>query len=90
MKKLGYSKRLEKLQKEGKETITLEYEEYRKLLKTSKYSWLSEEAEQTVISMVQYCLNMGLCMGMDGGMKQFHPVVYHDFVLELKRLCELD
>ncbi|MBG4395210.1 hypothetical protein GHT73_09570 [Pseudomonas aeruginosa] len=49
---------------------------------------LSEEAESTVISMVEYCLNARVCLGMDEGFKSFDPEVEHDFVKELREFVE--
>ncbi|HIE5895774.1 TPA: hypothetical protein ACXN0B_000842 [Pseudomonas aeruginosa] len=45
---------------------------------------LSEEAESTVIGMVEYCLNARVCLGMDEGFKSFDPEEEHDFVKELR------
>ncbi|HCC4868749.1 TPA: hypothetical protein M5N95_004652 [Pseudomonas aeruginosa] len=49
---------------------------------------LSEEAESTVIGMVEYCLNARVCLGMDEGFKSFAPEEEHDFVKELREFVE--
>ncbi|HHM0555282.1 TPA: hypothetical protein ACRDQR_000602 [Pseudomonas aeruginosa] len=49
---------------------------------------LSEEAESTVIGMVEYCLNARVCLGMDEGFKSFDPEEEHDFVKELREFVE--
>lgn len=45
---------------------------------------LSEEAESTIIGMVEYCLNARVCLGMDEGFKSFDPEEEHGFVKELR------
>lgn len=35
---------------------------------TLKYENLSQEAKETLIGMVEFCINNGFCMGMDEGL----------------------
>jgi len=36
-----------------------------------EYTELSEEAKEVVKGMVEFCINNGMCMGMDEGFKSF-------------------
>lgn len=45
---------------------------------------LSPEAYSTVIGMVEHCLNVRACMGMDEGFKDFDTEEEHDFVKEIR------
>jgi hypothetical protein len=45
---------------------------------------LSAESYSVVIGMVEHCLNVRACMGMDEGFKDFDTEEEHDFVKEIR------
>jgi hypothetical protein len=49
----------------------------------SELTGLSSEAYSVLIGMVEHCLNVRACMGMDEGFKDFDTEEEHDFVKEL-------
>lgn len=48
---------------------------------------LSEEAEESLKGMVEYCINHGIAMGQDEGFSSFEPENKHPFRIELERFC---
>ncbi|MBF8692552.1 hypothetical protein [Pseudomonas fulva] len=50
---------------------------------------LGQEAYSTLVGMVEHCLNMRTCMGMDEGFKSFDSEEDHDFVKELRSFVAL-
>lgn len=55
------------------------------------YEQLSDDAKQTLKGMVEYCIERGLCMGMDEGIEVFADgdtkEVKHVFRNELEKFC---
>lgn len=49
---------------------------------------LSSEAYSVMLGMVDHCLNIRACMGMDEGFKDFDTEEEHDFVKELRALLD--
>lgn len=49
---------------------------------------LSEEAEETLKVMAEYCINHGIAMGQDEGFSSFGPEIKHHFRVELERFCQ--
>ena len=53
-----------------------------------KYSDLSKESKDVLLGMVEFCIDLGCCMGMDEGIAQFedddHDEIKHPFRLELE------
>lgn len=49
---------------------------------------LSAEAYNVMLGMVEHCLNIRACMGMDEGFKDFDTEEEHDFVKELRALLD--
>ncbi|WP_025126431.1 hypothetical protein [Pseudomonas sp. PH1b] len=47
---------------------------------------LTPEAHSTMLGMVEHCLNVRACMGMDEGFKDFDTEEEHGFVKELRAL----
>ena len=47
---------------------------------------LSAESYSVVIGMIEHCLNVRACMGMDEGFKDFDTEEEHDFVKEIRAL----
>lgn len=56
------------------------------------YEKLSEEAKQTLKTMVEFCIERGYCMGMDEGIAQFkedgNEEIKHPFRTELEAFCD--
>lgn len=48
------------------------------------FSELSDEAKEVAKVMIAYCINNGICMGMDEGFESFNPDVKHQFRKELE------
>lgn len=51
---------------------------------------LTPEAHNVMLGMVEHCLNIRACMGMDEGFKDFDTEEEHDFVKELRALLDAD
>lgn len=49
---------------------------------------LTPEAHSVMLGMVEHCLNVRACMGMDEGFKDFDTEEEHDFVKELRALLD--
>ena len=49
---------------------------------------ISSEAYSVMLGMVEHCLNIRACMGMDEGFKDFDIEEEHDFVKELRALLD--
>ena len=49
---------------------------------------LSSEAYSVMLGMLEHCLNIRACMGMDEGFKDFDTEEEHDFVKELRALLD--
>lgn len=49
---------------------------------------LTPQAHSVVLGMVEHCLNVRACMGMDEGFKDFDTEEEHDFVKELRALVD--
>ena len=49
---------------------------------------LTGEAHSVMLGMVEHCLNIRACMGMDEGFKDFDTEEEHDFVKELRALLD--
>jgi hypothetical protein len=49
---------------------------------------LTTEAHEVLLGMVEHCLNIRACMGMDEGFKDFDTEEEHDFVKELRALLD--
>lgn len=49
---------------------------------------LTPVAHSTMLGMVEYCLNIRACMGMDEGFKDLDTEEEHDFVKELRALLD--
>ncbi|OCP68260.1 hypothetical protein [Vibrio parahaemolyticus] len=49
-----------------------------------KYSDLSDEAKDTLVGMVQYCIENEIRMGMDAGIECFDSGKKHNFRAELE------
>lgn len=49
---------------------------------------LTPEAHSVMLGMVEHCLNIRACMGMDEGFKDFDTEEEHDFVKELRALLD--
>lgn len=49
---------------------------------------LTPEAHSVLLGMVEHCLNVRACMGMDEGFKDFDTEEEHDFVKELRALLD--
>lgn len=54
------------------------------------YNDLSDEAKETLKGMVEYCINYGICMGMDEGIDYSNDEdgEPHQFRKELEAFCE--
>ncbi|HHB1596529.1 hypothetical protein NB550_11580 [Vibrio parahaemolyticus] len=52
------------------------------------YESLSKEAKETLIAMVEHCLNSGLKMGMDEGIQCFETGKKHNFRTELEKFVK--
>lgn len=51
------------------------------------YEHLSEEAKEVLKGMVEHCINLGYCMGMDEGIKDFDTQERQPFREELEKFC---
>lgn len=51
---------------------------------------LTDEAHSVLLGMVEHCLNVRACMGMDEGFKDFDTEEEHDFVKELRALLDAE
>jgi hypothetical protein len=51
---------------------------------------LTPEAHSVLLGMVEHCLNVRACMGMDEGFKDFDTEEEHDFVKELRALLDAE
>lgn len=49
---------------------------------------LTDEAHSVMLGMVEHCLNIRACMGMDEGFKDFDTEEEHGFVKELRALLD--
>jgi len=50
-----------------------------------KFDELSPDAQETIIGMIEYCLNHGLCMGMDEGFLDIDNQTKHTFRAEIEQ-----
>lgn len=67
-------------------TLCASVEQERDQLKArcDQLAQLSPEAFSVMKGMVEHCINVRACMGMDEGFKSFDPDEEHDFVKELR------